>query len=46
MKSYSDKAPDFHDEEIPKVGSYHACLAMISLDSALKKMKTIIYRSF
>ena len=46
MKSYSDKAPDFHDEEIPKVGSYHTCLAIISLDSALKKMKTIICRSF
>ena len=37
IKSYSDKVTDFHDIEIPKVGSYHTCLAVISLDSVLKK---------
>ena len=37
IKSYGDKATDFHDKEIPKVGSNHTCLAVISLDSALKK---------
>ena len=28
---------DFYDKEIPKVDSNHTCLAVISLDSALKK---------
>ena len=28
---------DFYDKEIPKAGSNHTCLAVISLDSALKK---------
>ena len=37
IKSYGDKATDFHDKEIPTVGSNHTCLAVISLDSALKK---------
>ena len=27
----------FYDEVIPKVDSNHTCLALISLDSALKK---------
>ena len=27
----------FHDKKIPKVDSNHTCLAVISLDSALKK---------
>ena len=30
-------ATSFYDNEIPKVDSNHTCLAMISLDSALKK---------
>ena len=34
---YGDEAKDFHDEEIPKVDSYHTCSAVISLDSALNK---------
>ena len=38
-KSYDDEATGFHDKDIPKVGSNHACLAVISLDSALKKDK-------
>ena len=28
---------DFYNKEIPKVKSNHACLAVIGLDSALKK---------
>ena len=37
MKSHGDKVTDFYDKKIPKVDSDHACLAVISLDSALKK---------
>ena len=37
MKSYGDEFTDFYDREIPKVDSNHSCLAVISLDSALKK---------
>ena len=36
-KSYGDEVTDFHDEEIPKKDSYHTCLVVISLDSALNK---------
>ena len=37
IKSYGDKVTNFYNEEIPKVESNHTCLAVISLDSALKK---------
>ena len=37
IKFYGDEATDFHHKEIPKVGFNHTCLAVISLDSALKK---------
>ena len=37
MKSYGDEATDFHYKEIPKVDTNHTWLAVISLDSALKK---------
>ena len=37
IKSYDDEVTDFYDKEIPKVSSDHTCLAVISLDSALKK---------
>ena len=37
IKSYNDEVTDFYDKEIPKVSSDHTCLAVISLDSALKK---------
>ena len=37
INSYVDGVTDFHDDEIPKVGSNHTCLAVRSLDSALKK---------
>ena len=37
IKSYGDEVTDFYDKEIIKVGSDCTCLAVISLDSALKK---------
>ena len=36
----------FTIKEIPKVDSNHTCLAVISLDSALKKDETIIGKYF
>ena len=37
IKSYGDEVIDFYDKEIPMVGSNDTCLAVISLDSSLKK---------
>ena len=37
IKSQGDEVTDFDDKEIPKVDSNHTCLAVISLDFALKK---------
>ena len=37
VKSHGDEVTDFYTKEIPKVDSNHMCLAIISLDSALKK---------
>ena len=37
IRSHGDEVEDFCDEKIPKVNSNHTCLAVISLDSALKK---------
>ena len=37
IKSHCDEVTDFYDKEIPKMDSNHTCLAVISLDSALKK---------
>ena len=37
INSYVDKATDFHDKEVPNVDCNYNCLAVISLDSALKK---------
>ena len=36
-KSHGHKVTDFYDEEITKVNSNHTYLAVINLDSALKK---------
>ena len=36
IKFYSDEVTDFYDKKIPKVDCSHTCLAVISLDSALK----------
>ena len=37
IKSHDDEVTDFYDKNIPKVDSNHTCLAVLSLDSALKK---------
>ena len=37
IKSHGDEFTDFYDKKIPKLDSNHACLAVISLDSAHKK---------
>ena len=37
IKSHGEEVTDFYDKEMPKVDSNHTCLAVISLDSALKK---------
>ena len=37
IKSYKDEATDFHNKEMPKVDSNHACLAVITIDSVFKK---------
>ena len=37
IKSYGDEVTDFYDDQIPRLDSNHTCLAVISLDSALKK---------
>ena len=36
-KSHDDEVTDFYGKRIPKVDSNYNCLAVISLDSALKK---------
>ena len=37
IKSDGDEVTDFYDKKLPKMDSNHICLAVISLDSALKK---------
>ena len=37
IKYYSDEATDIYHKEIPKVGSDFTCLAVITIDSTLKK---------
>ena len=37
IRSYGNEATDFHDKEVPKVVSSYTFLAVISLDSVLKK---------
>ena len=37
IKSHGDEVTDFYDKEIPKLDSNHTCLAVISLNSGLKK---------
>ena len=37
IKFYGDEVTDFYDKEILKVDSNYTCLAVISLDSALKE---------
>ena len=37
VKHHGDEVTDFYDRKIPKVDYNHTCLAVISLDSPLKK---------
>ena len=37
IKSFGDEVTHFHEKEVPKVDSNHACLAVISLHPALNK---------
>ena len=37
IRSYGDEFTDFYDKEILKIDSNYTCLAVISLDTALKK---------
>ena len=37
IKSYGDEVTDFYEKEIPTMDSNYICLAIISLNSALKK---------
>ena len=37
IKSHGDEVTDFYDKKIPKVDSIDTCLAVITLDAALKK---------
>ena len=37
IQSHGDELTDSYDKKIPKADSNHTCLAVISLDSALKK---------
>ena len=44
--SYGNEATDFCDKEIPKPGSDYTCLEVVTIDSALKKIKTIMHKCF
>ena len=37
IKSHGDEVTGFYDKKIPKIDCSHTCLAVINLDSALKK---------
>ena len=46
IRSHGDQLTNFYDKEIPKVDSNHTCLAVISLDSALKKHENYYLQVF
>ena len=46
IKAHGDEVIDFFDKTFTKVDYNDTCIAVISLDSALKKIKTIIHKSF
>ena len=46
IKSLANKVTDFCDKEIPGTESKHTYLEVFSMDSALKKMRTIICKCF
>ena len=37
IKSYGDEATDVHNEEIPKAGCDCTCVAVVTIDSFLKR---------
>ena len=43
IKSYSDEATVFHNKEMPKVGSNHTCLTVITIGSVFEKDKTYMF---
>ena len=46
MKSHGDEVTDFYDKKIPKVDSNHTGLAVISLESAIRKDETYYLQVF
>ena len=46
IKSHGDEITDVYDKEVLKVESNHTCLAVISLDSALKKDENCYPQTF
>ena len=46
IECHDDEVTDFHNEKIPKLDSNHTCLAVIGLDSALKKDDSYYPRVF
>ena len=46
IKSHGDEITEFYDKEIPKVDYNHTCLAVISLDSALKEDENYYFQGF
>ena len=44
IKSDGDEVTGFYDKKIPKVDSYHTCLAVITLDSAALKRDENYYQ--
>ena len=46
IKCYGGETTDFHDKEIPEVGSDCTCLAGISIDSILNKNQEYYPQAF
>ena len=46
IKYHDTEVTDFFNKKIPKLDSNHTCLAITTLDSALKKMIVIICKVF
>ena len=46
IKSHGNEVTDFFDKKTPKVNSNHTCLAVISLDFALKKNENYYLQVF
>ena len=46
IESCGEEVTDFYDKRVPKVESNHACLAVISLDSAMNKDRNYYLQVF